>query len=298
MRSRQILLSQSSLLALLALADAAAGCAALAADVGGADLGRAESQRALPAVSGVNAKIGSFGASISDQGAGGGFVGVALPLGQRFGAQLDGVVGTSQGGHAFRGAGGHLFWRDPARALFGIYASDVQWDNDAGASGRTEVGKVGFESQLYLGRLSLEGLAAYQFGSESGVAGKGTLAFYPLDDLRLHLGVTHYEGPGYGAFTGLEWAPRSGSGMSLFADVGVNEDRDVRAVFGLKFYLARGDKPLIRRHREDDPDVDLPSDLFHTTLANQPSQPTSQPSPSNPCPPGQTLINGFCDGNT
>ncbi len=303
MRLQQTLLYRTSMLALLALANTAVGGTALAADFGGPESqGKAESQPALPAVSGLNAKIGSFGASFADEGAGGVFVGLALPLGHSFGVQIDGLVGTAEGGNAFHGVGGHLFWRDPARALFGIYASHVQWATDAvtGGSDRVEVGKVGFESQLYLGRLSLEGLAAYQFGTESGFAGKGTVAYYPRDDLRLHAGVTHSMGPGVGAFTGLEWAPRPSSGLSLFADVGINQDHDVRALFGLKLYLSRSDKPLIRRHREDDPEVDLPSDLFQASQANPPGQAgqSHQPSQSQPCPTGQVLINGFCDGNT
>jgi hypothetical protein len=183
------------------------------------------------------------------------------------------------------------FWRDPSRALVGIYASHVQWDADPVIGGSRDLGKVGFESQLYLGRLSLEGLAAYQFGSDNGFAGKGAVAYYPRDDLRLHVGMTHYARPGFGVFAGFEWAPHSGSGMSLFADVGVDEDHDVRALAGLKFYAARNDKSLIRRQREDDPDVDLPGDLFHTGQNNQTG-------PSPPCPPGQVLINGFCDGAT
>lgn len=296
MRPQQLLLCRTSMLALLALANTAGSGTALAADFGGPEgQGNAESQRALPAVSGLNAKIGSFGASLADESAGGAFIGVALPLGHSFGAQIDGMVGTAQGGNAFHGIGGHLFWRDPARALFGIYAGHVQWDADSvtGGSGRVEVNKVGFESQLYLGRLSLESLTAYQFGTDTGFSGKGTAAYYPRDDLRLHVGVTHGVGPGFGAFTGLEWVPRPSSGLSLFADVGINEDRDVRALFGLKFYLARSDKSLIRRHREDDPEVDLPSDLFQASQAVQPNPPQTQP-----CPAGQVLINGFCDGNT
>lgn len=72
--------------------------------------------------------------------------------------------------------------------------------------------------------------------------------------------------------------------MSFFADIGVNEDRETRALVGLKFYLSRADKSLIRRHREDDPDINLPADLFQTSRGV--------------CPVGQILINGFCDGNT
>jgi hypothetical protein len=40
---------------------------------------------------------------------------------------------------------------------------------------------------------------------------------------------------------------------------------------------------LIRRHREDDPEIDLPNDLFQTIRGR--------------CPVGQTFVNGFCDGN-
>jgi hypothetical protein len=298
MRSQQILLSHASILALLAVANAAAGDIALASD-----FGPTEHQATLPAVSGLNAKIGGFGAALSGDAAGGVFLGLAFPLGHGYGAQIDGLVGTAEGGDAFHGLGGHLFWRDPSRALVGIYASHVQWETDSAGSGsgRSDLGKVGFEGQLYLGRLSLEGLAAYQFGSDDGFAGKGAVAYYPRDDLRLHVAVTHYAGPGFAASTGFEWAPHSGSGMSLFADVGVNESHDVRALVGLKLYASRNGKSLIRRHREDDPDVDLPSDLFHTSQTNQPGQSPPGQSPSSessPCPPGQVLIDGFCDGNT
>ena len=292
MPSRQVLLSHASILALLAVANAAAGDVALAADVD-----PTERHAPLPAVSGFNAKVGGFGGALSGDAAGGVFVGLALPLGHDFGAQIDGLVGTAEGGDAFHGVGGHLFWRDPSRALVGIYASHVQWEINSvtGGSGSSDLGKVGVESQLYLGRLSLEGLAAYQFGSDHGFAGKGTVAYYPRDDLRLHVAVTHYAGTGFGATTGLEWAPHSDRGMSWFADVGVNENHDVRALVGLKFYTARNGKSLIARHREDDPDVDLPSDLFHTS---QPNQPQSQPTPTESCPPGEVLIDGFCDGVT
>ena len=293
MRPQQILLSHASILALLAVANAAAGDVALAADVD-----PTERHAPLPAVSGFNAKVGGFGGALSGDAAGGVFVGLAFPLGHGYGAQIDGLVGTAEGGDAFHGLGGHLFWRDPSRALVGIYASHVQWETNAATSGSSssDLGKVGLESQLYLGRLSLEGLAAYQFGSDHGFAGKGTVAYYPLDDLRLHVGVTHYAGTGFGATTGLEWAPHSGRGMSLFADVGVNENHDVRALVGLKFYTVRNDKSLIARHRQDDPDVDLPSDLFHTSQPNQPGPSASEPGPT--CPPGEVLIDGFCDGVT
>jgi hypothetical protein len=59
MRSQQMLLSHASILALLAVANAAAGNVALASD-----FGPIERQSALPAVSGLNAKIGGFGGAL------------------------------------------------------------------------------------------------------------------------------------------------------------------------------------------------------------------------------------------
>lgn len=275
---RHILLSSVSVAALLVAAHAVGGDVALAAD------GLTGQRAALPAVSALNAKVGAFGANLGDDTAAGVFAALALPLGWGFGAQIDGVIGTGDG-EPFHGVGAHLFWRDPSRGLLGAYASHFRWEASSviGALDLTEVGKIGMEGQLYLGRLSLEGLAAHQFGSVSGFAGQGTIAYYPRDDLRLHLGVSQLEGAGATAFAGFEWAPFARNSASLFADVGVSEDNDTRAMFGLKLYLAGEDKSLIRRHREDDPEIELPKNLFQTTRGV--------------CPAGQVLINGFCDGN-
>jgi catechol 2,3-dioxygenase-like lactoylglutathione lyase family enzyme len=284
MHFRDIMLSNVSILALLVAANAAVGGAVLAADSA-----TAGERAAAPAVSGLNAKVGGFGTSLNDDTAAGIFAALAFPLAPGIGIQIDGAAGGDDGG-AFRGVGGHLFWRDPSRGLLGAYASYLSWDTDS-RSGTietrgAEVGKVGLESQLYLGRMTLEGIAAYQYGSESGFAGKATAAYYLHDDFRLHLGASHLQGPGFGAFAGMEWAPPSARGLSWFADVGVNEDRDARVLAGLKLYFSREDKSLIRRHREDDPDIDLPADLFQTTRK------------LSACPVGQVMINGFCDGNT
>jgi hypothetical protein len=279
MHSQRNLLSSVSILALLVAANTAFSGAALATDPG-------ENRAVLPAVSGANAKVGAFGASLDGETAAGAFAALTFPLGHGFGAQFDGMIGDGNAGD-FHGFGGHLFWRDPSRGLFGIYASYLRWNaeslSDELVVSGAKVAKVGVESHLYLGPLTLEGIAAYQFGSETGFAGKATIAYYPRDNLRLYAGVNQLEGPGLTAFTGIEWAP-SNRGMSLFADVGVNEDHDTRVLAGLKFYISPEDKSLIRRHREDDPEIDLPSDLFQTIRGR--------------CPVGQTFVNGFCDGNT
>ena len=222
-----------------------------------------------PAVSGVNGKLGAFGGGNDDNEALGAFLAVAFPLSDLIGAQVDGMGGES-GGNAFWGVGGHVFMRDPSKGLVGVYVSYTRWDTDttsvsdpvggiADVSG--EVGKAGLEGELYLDRVSLEGFAGYQFGAEEGLAAKATAAFYPTDNLRLDVNVRHLEGPGVIGYAGAEWQPTLRP-FSVFADAGLTEDEDWFAHGGVKVYFGGAEKTLIRRHREDDPEIDLPLDLF------------------------------------
>ena len=122
----------------------------------------------LPAVSGLNGKVSVFGGSQDGGGKSGGMFGVAgslwVPMGFAYGLQVDGMAGSGHGA-AFYGIGGHLFWRDPAKGLVGLYSSYLHWDFTNGATTGFDIGKFGVEGAAYLGRFSLEGLAAYQFGS-------------------------------------------------------------------------------------------------------------------------------------
>ncbi len=90
----------------------------------------------MPAVDGLNAKLGGFGGWIDNarnnpfavpgfalqgnrsQALFGGLASVSVPLGERFGLQLDGLATSARG--AFAGGGGaHLFTRDPSVGLLG-----------------------------------------------------------------------------------------------------------------------------------------------------------------------------------
>lgn len=84
------------------------------------------------------------------------------------------------------GAGGHLGWRDPEQGSFGL----------AGAYNRLEIenldtdhGRVGFEGELFLDRLTLAGNVGYSDldGDSSGYLDLGA-SFYPVDQARVHVG--------------------------------------------------------------------------------------------------------------
>jgi hypothetical protein len=216
----------------------------------------------LPAVSQVNGKVSAFGGS-QDGGLYGVTGSLSVPLGSPYGFQIDGMVGSGKDA-AFYGVGGHLFWRDPAKGLLGLYGSYVSWGLSDGGTNGADVGKVGVEGEAYLGRVSLEGLAAYQFGTNTGFAGKATIAYYPTDNWRIDGGVNYLEGPGAIGTIGTEWQPHAGSGLSLFAKGSIGQNDYKQVLGGVRYYFGDPNKSLIDRQRQDDPDSILPGDLFTT----------------------------------
>lgn len=243
----------------VSLAALVIGAPALAADV---DFSAAN----LPAVSGLNGKVGLFVGVADGLGIPGIAGSLSLPVDHQYGIQLDGLVAASNGSGAF-GIGGHFFWRDPSQGLLGLYAGyvhrgfgDIVMINGVATSGES-TGKVGFEGEAYMGNISFEGFAGYQFGTNTGFAGKATVAYYSTPDLRIDLSVRHLVGPGLMGSIGLEWQAPASS-MSFFADAGVGDNTGAFGTVGIKFYSGAGQKSLIQRHREDDPENELPKDLF------------------------------------
>ena len=148
----------------------------------------------------------------------------------------------------------------------GIYGSYVSWGLNSGISGSiggSDVGKVGVEGEAYLGRFSLEGLAAYQFGTFSGFSGKAMVAYYPTDQFRLDAGVRYLQGPGAIGLVDAEWQPRIGSGLTLYGS-GAFGNGHTQVLGGLRYYFGDPNKSLIDRHRQDDPGNALPGDLYES----------------------------------
>ncbi|MGD9502670.1 MAG: hypothetical protein AB7V40_09330 [Methyloceanibacter sp.] len=234
--------------------------AALAAD--GYDARRGGSS--LPAVDGLNAKISGFGGAAKDQGVYGAAGSVTMPLGHRYGLQIDGLGAgfdsDLQGNITIGGTAGHLFWRDPSVGLLGAYGHYGRAD----LSG-SDFWAAGAEGALYLKRLTFEGIAGVEGGPRRAGAGGGLgsdprffeigwLAYYPADNLRLSIGQS-YGFESYSTLFGAEWgAWPSGKAMtSLFALGKVAENGDGAVLGGVRIYLGNSPKSLIRRNREDDP---------------------------------------------
>lgn len=216
----------------------------------------------LPAVSGLNGKISLEGGALDENGFGALSGSVSMPLGQRFGFQIDGSVGVLDE-EFFGSAAGHLFWLDPSYALLGIYGSYAIVDGlDA------DLARLGVEGEYYWNNWTASALVGAEFiesGSENDTNFFvfNDLSYYATDNLELSVGH-RYTGERHAAALGVEFQLDQtifSSGVSLFAEGRLGED-DYRAAWGgIRFYLGE-EKSLIRRHREDDPDFLGLEDLF------------------------------------
>lgn len=219
----------------------------------------------LPAVSGVNGKISVEGGLFDAEGFGALSGSNSLPLGQSFGVQVDGSVGTLDE-EFFGSAGGHLFWRNPEYGLLGVYGSFTALDGvDA------EVSRIGVEAEYYWNQVTLKGVIGAEFMDidapinydETNLFAFSDVSFYAMDNLELSVGH-RYTGEKHALALGVEYQLNQqvfASGVSLFAEGRIGEDEYQGAWAGVRMYLG-DDKTLIRRHREDDPTEWAEDNLF------------------------------------
>lgn len=243
-----------------------------------------------PAVSGINGKASVFGGGLgSDVVGDDGLVGVtgalSIPLSHSYGLQIDGMAGTLNG-DAFGGLAAHVFYRDPNAFLLGLYTSYTALDFDA----KDSVGRFGVEGEVYLDGLTFTGFAGIQYGElDDGFTSTLRAAYYLTDDLMVSVGHNYYEEAGHFGTAGLEYQIPMGLQFSpsLYADGRVGEGAFYAVTAGIRFYFGE-EKSLIDRHRQDDPDIFLPEDLF-AILGAQDAAPESAG-----CPPGTILVDGVC----
>ena len=230
----------------------------------------AQAQQTLPAVDGPSGKLSFTRGGANGDDATGLEGAVTLPLGQRFGLQLDGVGGAldgSLGKPAFYGGGAHLFWRDPSTGMIGVEAGFARLD----ALGGVNTYSVGVEAERYWNSFTLGGLIGvidqsnatfstpqgqFRYDLDTRFVAAANLTWYPDDNLALTVSGA-VAGGDVTAGVGIEWAPASTSSAqpSVFARALLREGGDVYALAGLSLYFGGQPKPLIRRHREDDPTI-------------------------------------------
>jgi hypothetical protein len=276
----------------------------------------AEKTPSSRAVDGVNGKFELFGGSYATKGlyAAGGSL--AVPLGDRFGAQFDGAAG-SFAGRFLGGLGAHVFARNPQQGLLGVYADYTRWSQYGGV----HVSRVGGEGEVYLGRWTLYGLAGVEFGNHASASltsrnsypsggvtatvvttqgaldnktrffDRVTLSYYITDNWKASIGH-RYLGGRHALALGGEYGGFNQRGVmgALFAEARVGEGAHNYGLWGgMRFYLGQSEKSLMRRNREDDPIGDSTAEsLFSIANSLGPS------SSSGSCTGGEIFLNGAC----
>jgi hypothetical protein len=277
-----------TLLSTTALAGIVGGAIATTVPASAADLYTKAPSFAVPgpAVDGINWKFDGLGGSFADRGLYAGRGSFAVPLSSQWGLQVDGAAGNFDS-RFFGAVAGHLFWRDPAKGLAGLYVNHTYWDRVGGV----HVTQVAGEGEAYWGRWTVQGIAGVETGNsatqvttvihdpfitdytdavtfQTRFFDKINVAYYFTDNLKGFVGHRYLGGKNALAVGGEYGMPVGGGKMaSLFVEGRVGEDNNRGVWGGLRFYFGQKDKPLIQRHRQDDPLDWMPDSLF--SIANQ-----------------------------
>jgi hypothetical protein len=175
----------------------------------------------------------------------------------------------------------HLFARDPSRYLFGVYGSYHTWD-------RINIWRAALEGELYIGPVTLEGIAGYESLDvpnfidgqalsldDNHLFGQADAAYYITDDFKIYAGYRYINETSFGA-AGTEYLIRGLEvPVALFARGDFGDEWVQNVTGGLRIYLSDDPgKSLIDRHRQDDPKVYAPT--FRTVAAPNATKPTPQ----------------------
>nr|VFJ67946.1 MAG: hypothetical protein BECKFW1821C_GA0114237_101323 [Candidatus Kentron sp. FW] len=202
----------------------------------------------LPAVSAPNAKLAIAGGGGDSGGKVVGDGSVTFPIGERYGAQIDAMLGE-EGSNTVWGVAGQGFWRRPEQGLIGVFGGHAKLDDE-------EVNRVGATGEIYKDQFTYGGYGGYQFGDADDDAFLGAnVRWYNTDNFYVSVGgeITPDLSSSVGGVEA-EYMPAFSAlpGLSLFANASRGEEEFASAMVGMRYYFGPK-KSLIRRHREDDP---------------------------------------------
>jgi hypothetical protein len=210
-----------------------------------------------PAVSSINGKIDGIYGAVNQNYLRGTAGTISLPVGQRFGLQLDGLYARGFGTDIL-GYGGHFFTRNPSKGLLGLAV---------GGTHSTDFDDLiaGVEGELYFNRFTVGGFVGYNhydthvlssFAPRVNTQRDFTTArlfaaVYPVDNLMISAEWQNRFGKNF-YIVGLEYQT-SLPGVALFVDGGVGDHNYRQVLGGIRIYFG-GKKSLKDRHRKDDPE--------------------------------------------
>lgn len=199
-------------------------------------------QAAEPAVAAPNAKLQLSGGKSGGNSVSALSGSASLPLGDRFGAQLDGLAGSVDG-NSTKGGALHLFTRNPDSYLAGITGARIEYRG-------LDVNLTGIAGELYRDKWTL-GIGGGRQTGDLGNADyyRASVSYYAKPDLVVKASADGYDSTS-GYSLGGEWQFTPGWSLTLGAGDG---DGDSYVFAGVQFYM--GNKAsLVAHHRKDDPE--------------------------------------------
>jgi len=218
----------------------------------------------------VNGKLDFHYGSVNDtytRGVGGA---ISLPVGQRYGVQLDGLYARAAESDIY-GYGAHFFTRRPSKGLFGLASGGLT------STDFTDF-VVGLEGEYYLDKITLGAFVGYNnydthsatplmggrlANEQNFVAARLYAAIYPVDDLVIRLGYENRYARNF--YTAHIEYQTPVSGLALYVDGILGDNNFYTLVGGVRYYFGTK-KSLKARHRQDDPQS-LPGSLLYTGIA-------------------------------
>jgi hypothetical protein len=270
-------------------------------------------------VDGANVKLAGLGGTLANRSLSGGVGSYTFPVSHDYGMQIDGGAGRLDSS-GWASIAGHLFWRNPSQALFGIYGSFTQWDRFGGVNASHIAG----EAEWYWGRYTFGGIVGVEFGNSVSSSTTGfvqtpipfgqvntfatatqgfavktrfmdqvNLKCYLTDYVSAYVGHRYVGGKNAAAF-GAELSSPLGSGVlgSLFVEGRAGEAAFHGVWGGVKLYFG-SDKSLIARHRQQDPGANLSHYDLLPAITNNTTSSTNTTN-QQVCFFGPPLFDGSC----
>jgi hypothetical protein len=217
------------------------------------------------AVSFPNGKAEGIVASVDGDSAFMALGSASFPIHPQLGGQVDAAFGKLDKENLL-GVGLHLFARDPQQYLLGGIVSYTE-NNDA------DMYRYGVEGEYYYGPYTLSALVGQQNGDiDSNGFGAIDFSWYPGDELMVQAGVSFADSDDRKGHVGGEFLFRPN--LAAFADLGFGTNDYEHALAGVRYYFGEN-KPLLRKHREEDPANNLLTGAiqalngFRSTLASR-----------------------------
>ncbi|MDE1151519.1 MAG: hypothetical protein PW788_03185 [Micavibrio sp.] len=187
----------------------------------------------------------STGAAIIDHDAKAIISGTAtVPIGNSFGAQLDGSEALGEGLNR-GGLAGHIFYRDPSKYLLGATA---MWSR----VGSDDITRVGPEAEGYWGDFTARLAGGWQSDDDDDTGYINTrLSYYVTDNIVVAAGAGAFSN-NRSAGLDAEWQPDAVP-FSVFAAAGDTNESDGYGILGVRLPLGSQGVTLKDRQRRYDP---------------------------------------------